>query len=643
MRSGRIAARMTGILLLFVCAVLAAQAPPARQPAPPTEMQKALEEFKTQTRDARAALRQPPKAGVPAAPAGAPWHGRIFENLRNDFLDAVPHQITQRGGTKSLLRRNQFGFNVAGPLVIPRLYQGSRRTYVSFSYEGVRERVARSYLQTLPTMPERTGDFSAVVDQAGELLPIYDPASTRPNPGFNPAQPVTKDNLEYLRTPFPGNKIDAVRLEPVALKALDYYPSPNASAGPFARNNYFLTTPETNNADGVIVKVDHNLRARHRISVSLNSTERIQGRRGPAADRGQSRRPGSRIQQPGRGPSNTSSPSRRRRSSLPASGRRSRSPRLVSGASPTMRAELGFAAPARRPFRPSPSLPTSGWAAPTRGPGAPGPTTTGTTASRTRPATTRWASPSATAVIRSVAFSRPIRPGVFALRWLDEPAGHRRHGPWFREFPSGFGRICGQELRGFPLLLSPVLHPPLGARAISSGKKSDPEPVPRSQSGQPAGGEVRPAVDGGSERHQPRQWASWSYAHRRPQWRWAGLPASIREGGAKCEPGLEPLQRLKDRAPRRFLAALRCPGDLRVAVGHAGFQRHPRLPLLERATRAGRAARRRPPASNTRVARLSARGGQRYQRRSHLPRPPPAGLPIGLALGRSASSLSPSS
>ncbi|MCL5745416.1 MAG: hypothetical protein M1541_16090 [Acidobacteria bacterium] len=267
---------MTGITLLFVCAIMAAQAPPVRQAATPTEMQRALEEFKTRTRALGLRSDSPRKQGS-SRTAGAPWHGRIFENFRNDFLDAVPHQITQRGGTKSLLRRNQFGFNVAGPLVIPRLYQGNRRTYVSFSYEGVREREARSYLQTLPTEPERTGDFSAVVDQAGELLPIYDPATTRPNPGFNPAQPVTKDNLEYLRDPFPGNKIDAVRLDPVALKALGYYPSPNASAGPFARNNYFLTTPETNNADGLIVKVDHNLRTRHRISVSMNSTNGFTG------------------------------------------------------------------------------------------------------------------------------------------------------------------------------------------------------------------------------------------------------------------------------------------------------------------------------------------------------------------------------
>lgn len=241
-----------------------------------TEIQKAVEEFRIQTRDL--GLRPDSPRGQNSKGTAAPqWHGRIFENFRNDFLDAVPHEIAQRGGTKSLRRRNQFGFNIAGPLAIPRLYRSGRRTFFSVSYEGVRDRTAQSFLQTLPTLDERTGNFSATVDQAGKFLPIYDPTTTVANPSFDATQPVTEDNLEYLRIPFVGNRIDPFRLDPVALKALDYYPPPNASAGPFFRNNYFLVSPETNNADGVIGKVDHSIRARHRISVNLNYTKGLNG------------------------------------------------------------------------------------------------------------------------------------------------------------------------------------------------------------------------------------------------------------------------------------------------------------------------------------------------------------------------------
>ncbi len=262
----RLAAASLWCVLLFFPYRLLAQ----------TELQKAVGEFKAQTRDLGLRPDSPSKQG--AAKSAAPqWHGRVYENFRNDFIDAIPHEIAQRGGAKSVLRRNQFGFNVSGPLVIPKLYDGGGKTFFSLTYEGVRDRTARSFLQTLATGPERGGNFSGTVDQAGEPLLIYDPLTTRPNPGFDPGRPVTRENLEYFRAPFPNNRIDTDRLAPVALNALRYYPSPNASAGPFARNNYFLVTPQTNNAGGIIAKVDHTLRTRHRISINFNYTNGFNG------------------------------------------------------------------------------------------------------------------------------------------------------------------------------------------------------------------------------------------------------------------------------------------------------------------------------------------------------------------------------
>src|SRR6185436_6266218 len=98
--------------------------------------------------------------------------------------------------------------------------------------EGVRERISRTYLSTIPTVPERSGDYSRVVDPAGNLLPVYDPQTTRPNPAFDASRPVSLANLEYLRDPFPGNVIPHNRLDAVALRALDLYPAPNVAVGP---------------------------------------------------------------------------------------------------------------------------------------------------------------------------------------------------------------------------------------------------------------------------------------------------------------------------------------------------------------------------------------------------------------------------
>lgn len=246
-----------------LAAAWAQQRPAARM----SEMERAVEEFKIQTRNLGIRPDSPRRNGN-GGPAGT-WHGRVFEYFRNDFLDAVPHEIRQRGGDKSLLRRNQFGFNVAGPVVIPRLFHGGRNTYFSLSYEGVRERISRTYLRTIPTQLERTGDYSEIVDSAGQPLAIFDPASTRVNPAFDPTQPVSIDNLQYVRSEFPGRQIPKSRLDPVAQAALALYPQPNAAVGPFFRNNYFINSPETNRANGMIGKLDHTLAERQRLTLEL--------------------------------------------------------------------------------------------------------------------------------------------------------------------------------------------------------------------------------------------------------------------------------------------------------------------------------------------------------------------------------------
>jgi len=236
-----------------------------------TEAENAIDEFRAQTRAlGLARLGVTLHTGRPGDANG--WHGRLYENFRNDVLDAVPHEVREGGLDKSLLRRNQFGFNFSGP--VPRLQTGgSRKVYVSLSYEGVRQTIDRPNRATVPTLLERTGDFSATVDSAGLPLPIYDPSSTRTNPSFDPSQSVSAPNLEYERSAFPGNRIPVSRLDPVALKALAYYPAPNAAIGPFFQNNYFVNTPEGDDADGFTgtAEVDVTPQSRLFISPSLSN------------------------------------------------------------------------------------------------------------------------------------------------------------------------------------------------------------------------------------------------------------------------------------------------------------------------------------------------------------------------------------
>src|SRR5450759_117418 len=257
---------MGAVLYIAAAGVLCIAASAADTPPRPSDpLSRAADEFKAVTGQWGVRPESPPAAQKKTGPKLL-WHGRVYENFRNDMLDAVPHEVTQNGGDKSLLRRNQFGFNVAGPLLLPHLIHDSNNTFVMVSYEGVRERISRASLHTIPTALERTGDFSRTVDQAGNSLPVYDPATTARSPGYDASQPVSLTNLQYVRTPFPGNRIPASQLAAPIQQAIEFYPLPNTDIGPFFQNNYFVNAPQTDTADGFIFKLDHPFRERHRIT-----------------------------------------------------------------------------------------------------------------------------------------------------------------------------------------------------------------------------------------------------------------------------------------------------------------------------------------------------------------------------------------
>src|SRR5579872_5791398 len=107
--------RVTFIVVLMevaVCALTASTTAPAPQ-KPPTPLSEAVDEFKTLTREMGIRPESPPSAQEHHGPKML-WHGRVYENFRNDILDAIPHEVKQNGETASPLRRNQFGFNISG-------------------------------------------------------------------------------------------------------------------------------------------------------------------------------------------------------------------------------------------------------------------------------------------------------------------------------------------------------------------------------------------------------------------------------------------------------------------------------------------------------------------------------------------------
>ncbi|MFB3828639.1 MAG: carboxypeptidase regulatory-like domain-containing protein [Bryobacteraceae bacterium] len=171
------------------------------------------------------------------------FRGSLFEYLRNQKLDAANFfaPVSGKEKLKAPLRYNVFGGTVGGPVRL-------NRTFFFFGYEGARRRDGYTSTLTVPTEIQRAGDFSQTTDARGVLIPIYDPATTRQEGGRN------------VRTQFPGNRIPANRLDPVALKIVPLFPLPNKPpASAAGASNFSANGANAYTRNNFTVKIDHNL------------------------------------------------------------------------------------------------------------------------------------------------------------------------------------------------------------------------------------------------------------------------------------------------------------------------------------------------------------------------------------------------
>lgn len=185
---------------------------------------------------------------------GNDFHGTVYEYLRNNVLDSNNWLAKQSGTALSPTRQNEFGATIGGPVIIPHLYNGRRRTFFFFAYGGSRKSGADTYTLTqVPTPAQLQGDFSTYNRK------IYDPATTKPNP----------NGTGYVRTQFPSNKL--THFDPVAQKLLSLFPAPNLTTG--GAQNYGGWTGEVLlNPDTYTAKIDQVIRENHRLSATYIRT-----------------------------------------------------------------------------------------------------------------------------------------------------------------------------------------------------------------------------------------------------------------------------------------------------------------------------------------------------------------------------------
>jgi outer membrane receptor protein involved in Fe transport len=181
------------------------------------------------------------------------FHGSLFEFLRNDALNANSFFRNEAGLPKEILKRNQFGGTVGGPITIPKVAHGKDRMFFFFGYQGQRLVQQRTNPKvTVFTPAELQGDFS-----------LSNSTRTGPDPGvaaFLQSHPFFQSNPTLAARAI----MDPTKIDPVAQKYLSNNLIPNSPTGVL-----FPTGSANDNRDEFTGKADFIITSKDRLAVTL--------------------------------------------------------------------------------------------------------------------------------------------------------------------------------------------------------------------------------------------------------------------------------------------------------------------------------------------------------------------------------------
>ncbi len=237
---------------------------------PPIE---AVQEFKvmTSTYDAQYGRSGGGTVNVSLKSGTNSLHGSGYEFLKRTNLNANTFADNAKGNPRQGNALNQYGFTLGGPILLPKIHDGRDKTFFFFAYEGYGEDIFRANesIASVPTIEQRRGDFSQTFDNKGNLMPIYDPLSTRQVSG------------KWVRDLFPNNVIPTNRINAVGAKVAGTYPESNMQtpgSTAWQNNYYFASNMGRFDFQNYTLRVDHHFSPRQRVYGRWIYNDFIQGR-----------------------------------------------------------------------------------------------------------------------------------------------------------------------------------------------------------------------------------------------------------------------------------------------------------------------------------------------------------------------------
>jgi hypothetical protein len=180
-------------------------------------------------------------------------HGSLYNYLRNDALNANDFFSNEIGAPRNILKRNQFGGTIGGPVYLPKIFDGRNKLFFFFSYQGQRQSaVSQDGNVPVPTGLESQGNFSQSASGAPDPMVV---SYLQNNPYYQQNPDLAAQGI-----------IDPSRLNPIALNYFKKGLIPTSPTG-----QILSADSAKANVDDYLGRLDYNISGHDTLNATLTS------------------------------------------------------------------------------------------------------------------------------------------------------------------------------------------------------------------------------------------------------------------------------------------------------------------------------------------------------------------------------------